>query len=163
MFSNIVPNVVLNLVLNSISFYIVQFCEVEVALQIATFWKLYHSTCCQKVLHLGCCSSPRSASALKNLWWSFFLAKIAISFQLLTIFSSLVWSYMRFKTSLQTFPLAICKMALITATSNRNSYIDLFSKLFMSLKPLACHMPATKAVCSYETMAVKGLKIMLWL
>ena len=37
MFSNIVPNVVLNLVLNSISFYIVQFCEVEVALQIATF------------------------------------------------------------------------------------------------------------------------------
>ena len=74
MFSNIVPNVVLNLVLNSISFYIVRFCEVEVALQIATFWKLYHSTCCHKVLHLGCCSSPRSASALKNLWWSFFLS-----------------------------------------------------------------------------------------
>ena len=88
---------------------------------------------------------------------------LATSFQLLTIFSSLVWSYMRLRTSQQTFPLVISKMVLITATSNRNSYIDLFLKLCMSLKPLACNMPATKAVCSYETMAVKGFKIMLWL
>ena len=81
-----------------------------------------------------------------------FFTKIADSFQLLPILASLAWSYIHLiKTSPQTFSLAVFKMVFITASPNRNSYIDLFLKLFMSLKLDACHMAAREAGCSYDT------------